>query len=391
MGERSRWRTIAVSALAMIGRGGAGAIPLVLTAIASHRTNLAAGGVVASLVSLAYLAAELADFQGQRDIGRRADDTGDGAALTYRICVIALGLPLMAIAARAVTTDLVVMAGFLTTGLWPVMINVYSGRALRNGDFQSLAVGPVIGLLCAAALALILPRFLGLAGYAAALHAGRGTELLVMMLRTGRIRLQRFVWRDEWNATRDLLLGSFAATIVGRGLTPAAYVLAGSVAAGVFGIGMQLMAAISLLPLSFATTAFHETRGTTTPREALHRMRGSFRLALTALLLVIPTVAGLALWGGKRFLGYDQPWMLWMLALLILSAISEPWVTFSVAALHVAFHDRQIMIGNGLSAIILATLFPTCAWLLGPVGLAVGVAVTRIIFVPLIWRRVSSV
>jgi hypothetical protein len=371
----------------MIGRGSAGAIPLVLTAIASRRDDLAAGGVVAALIALAVLAAELADFQAQRDIGRRLDDSRDGASLAYRLCVIALILPFAGAAAAAVTRDATIIATFLSTAIWPVMINVYGGRALRNGDFRSLAVGPFIGMIGASALALFLPRVFGLAGYAVAFHIGRAIELAVMMIRTGRISLRRFQWAKEWTATRELLLGSFAATVVGRGLTPAAFVIAGSVAAGVFGIGMQLLAAIALLPFSFATTGFHAARGAPTATEALERMRASYRLAVQALLLVIPAVTAVALWGARRFLDYREPWMLWTLALLIVATITEPMATFHTAALHVAFRDRAILIANTLGAATLAVLVPLCAWLLGPVGLAVGVAVTRICVVPVIWIR----
>lgn len=369
----------------MLGRAGTGAIPLVLTAIASRRQGLAAGGTVASLLAMAYLAAELADFQAQRDIARSPDEGGAGRALVYRLSVFALLFPAAALVTSAVAPLALVLA-FVSAGVWTVAGNTYAGLALRRGDFPSLAIGPLAGFGITTILALLLPRTgLGLLGYALALHGGRAAELLVMIARTGLIRPARFSWRSEWGRTKHLLFGTMPAIVAGRGLTPAVYLLVGAVAAGVFAVSMQLLSAFALLPLSIATTAFHHARGSATPAEAMERMRPSLRFALASTAAILVPAVAIAVWGTHRFLDYDEPWMLWTVGLILGSAIVEPWVVFSTAALQVAFRDRALFAANGAGALMLAILTPLCAWALGPIGLGIGLAVTRLVVVPLIW------
>jgi O-antigen/teichoic acid export membrane protein len=369
----------------MIGRGSTGAIPLGLTAIASRHSSLAAGGTVASLVAVAYLAAELSDFQAQRDIARSKDEEDVGRSLAYRASVFGIVLPIAAAAACAVAPVAIVVA-FVSAGLWTVLINTYAGRALQRGDFESLAVGPVTGFASTLLLALILPRFIpGLFAYAVALHVGRLAEFVTMIVRTGVIHPARFSWRSEWKRTKDLLFSSAASTIVGRSLTPAAFVLVGPVAAGVFGISTQLMGAFALLPLSIATTAFHQARGAASPADAMNRMREPLRLALVASgAFLVPAVI-VAIWAGHRFLGYNELWMYGMLAITLASAFLEPWVSFSTAALQIAYRDRDLFFANGIGAVVMAILTPLCAWIFGPIGLGIGVAIARVISVVFIW------
>jgi O-antigen/teichoic acid export membrane protein len=385
MAISGHWRTALSSGLSMLGRACTGAIPLVLTALASRYAGLATGGTVASLLAMAYLAAELADFQAQRDIARSADGEGTGRAFAYRVSVFALVFPAAVLAALMVATLETVLA-FVSAGIWTVVVNTYSGSALRRGDFTSLAVGPAVGFVTTATLAILLPRTgLGVLGYAVALHGGRAAELLVMIARTGLIRPARFSWGTEWARTRDLLFGSIASTVVGRGLTPAVHLLVGPVAAGVFAVSTQLLGAFALLPLSIATTAFHQARGSATPAEAMERMRASLRFALATSAMVLAPAIAIAVWAAHRFLDYDEPWMLWTVGLVLGSAIVEPWVVFSTAALQVAFRDRALLMANGAGALMLAVLTPLFAWALGPIGLGIGLALTRVLIVPLVW------
>ena len=369
----------------MLGRACNGGIPLVLTALASRQEGLAAGGTVASLLAMAYLAAELADFQAQRDIARAADGEGTGRAFAYRLSVFVLLFPAAALAASAVASLGDVLA-FVSAGLWIVISNTYAGNALRRGDFSGLATGPAAGFIITTVLAIVLPQLWpGILGYAAALHAGRAAELLVMAARTGLIRPARFSWASEWRRTKELLFSSVASTIVGRGLTPAVHLLVGPVAAGVFAVSVQLLGAFALLPLSIATTGFHQARGSATPAEAMERMRSSLRFSLGATLAILAPVTAGAVWAAHRFLAYDQPWMLWTVGLVLGSAVVEPWVVFSTAALQVAFRDRALFVANGAGALMLAVLTPLFAWALGPIGLGIGLALTRVLIVPLVW------
>ncbi|HJQ36183.1 MAG TPA: hypothetical protein VKB93_03500 [Thermoanaerobaculia bacterium] len=373
------------SALSMIGRMCSGSVPLILTSLAARSHGLVTGGTVAALLALPYLAAELADFQGQRDIARSGDGEGTGRALAYRAMVFAVIFPVASLVGTAIA-PLPIILVYVSSGIWLVAANTYSGRALRLGDFYSLAAGPAVGLITAVMLsALMQRRWPTLLGYALAIHAGRVGELVVMISRGGMIYPRRFSWRAEWNRTKHLLFGSVATAAVARGLVPAVHVLVSPVAAGVLGISMQLLGAVALLPLAVATAAFRQAQGSRTPTEAMSHMRSSLQFAIRATALLMAPAVACAIWAAHQFLHYDAPWMLWTIGLVLGSAIVEPWVVFWTAALQITFRDRALFLAHAAGAVMLAVLTPMCAWAMGPIGLGIGVALTRVLVVPLIW------
>ena len=379
-----KWGVALSSALSMAGRAFAGAIPLALTAIASSRA-LPDGGTVASLVALAYLTAELADFQAQRDIARSHEGDAVGKALGYRVSVFLLIAPFTWAAAMAVARWDLALA-FITAGLWTVLSNTYAGLALRERDFGTLAIGPTTGFVTTLVVALVIGKSMpGVAGYAIALHAGRAAELTVMIFRIGLVWPSRFSWRSEWLRTRKLLYASLAPSIVSRAMIPLAHLLVGPVASGVFSIGCQLLGAFALVPFSIATSAFPKTRGAATPAEAMARMRGELRLAIMASAIILVPLLAAGLWATHRFLDYREPWMFWVVGLSLGSGFLEPWTSFATAALHAAYRDHDLAVANAAGALLLAGMLWVCAWIFGPIGLGIGLAATRLLVVPLIW------
>jgi hypothetical protein len=384
-----RWtvgsRVLLHPVLSMIGRGTTGLVPLATIAIATNQRGLDAGGRVAALLAIAYVAGEIADFQGQRDIARSEGRAHAERALGFRSATFLLIAP-VALACGWNIAAWPQVAAFIFGGAWLIFGNTYAGVALQKGDFRSLAVAPSAGLAVTFIAALTLPRFFGgLLGYALSFHLGRAIEIAYMIRRTSWIRPGRFAWRAEFLRARHLLYGSLASTVAVRSMTPLTMALAGPVAAGVFAVATQIYSAFAIIPLALATTAFQRSRGVSTHREATSAMQSSLRMAvLICAALLLPACVVVA-FGARRFLGYADTWMIWTVVLILASAMVEPWMMFRIAALQLTFQDSEVVRKLLIHTMSLTVVLIAFTRWLGPLGLGFGMLVGRLLLLPLLW------
>ena len=265
--------------LVLAGRGATGILPVLITVVASRTYDVAVMGQIVTAVAVAYAIGEVADGQSQRHVTRllssaahanaragTSDDVDDGrqalAAFNgLRFTLLAIALVAMLAVPFFHRPVLYVV---LLTAVWGATSNMQYARALADGRFDVLGIGPFVPLVVLVVLAGLLAATGVTQGpwlLALALHGARAAEVVVLGLRVPwpGWSFDPATLRRQWIETRYLLLQTAMSAAHVRLLIPVVLFVSGAATAGIFSIGLSLLSVLSLVAVAVTIPAYRRS------------------------------------------------------------------------------------------------------------------------------------
>jgi O-antigen/teichoic acid export membrane protein len=385
-----------------VGRGAAGVLPLVLTALASRTLGLEAMGWFASALATSYAIAEVADMLSQRQVVRVLAEDSDSARErvasfnALRLLIFAAAACVAALAWAGAGTQHFLVAAILMAAGWGVVANGFYAQAIADGRFAIVGTGPLVSLAVAVLFAVLLSWVtptLELWNLVIALHAGRLAELATLV---GMVRWPGLRWKidglvEQFRSASYLLVVTLLSAAYVRLTIPVTLAIAGRSASGLMSIGLNLTAAVSITVVALTVPAYRRAVGDVAPssmRVAFARTRSDFAAGLLATTVIVAGLVAVTPQVLRHIFHVDQPESALVVRLILLGGLFEAPALFGGVYYHACYRDRLLSVVSVVSLIASWVLIGVAGRTFGALGLGWGFLVSRAATVAILYSPV---